>query len=476
MGVQVCKPDGGGYVRCNCAPTGGGSSGGITDGGGIFVGDTGRGDSNGVGGDAEAMDSAGAGSDATGPALAPVAVSMSSLSGLETEVQLAVAPDGTIAIAWIAVSAGQADSWIGYRFSTDGGATFSAIGRMQIPTGLSGSDPALAVDGVGNFYLSALGVHFVGTSPTANADYTRVFVAKAASGTTTFGAAVDVVSPPQPLLYDHPKILVTAKGTVVMGFLETQATADGGMPTMGVGRVATSKDGQTWQVGTIVAPPAAQFANLFWFCEGTDILYATYLEATQVSEYIALRSSANEGATWTPTSTLVSTASETVAGLDPGCVAHGSDVWVAYATTAMPATDTVKWLDSAKAIRIAHSGDRGTLMDATPIDALDTAAGALGLFPVLVRESGGGLDVAYLAGNSEGDTKGSMRYVRDAADAGFGSSIVVDGPLTFTMSRTMPNWLGDYLGAVVSGGKLLIAYPMNAAGATHIYLRSMPLN
>jgi hypothetical protein len=36
-------------------------------------------------------------------------------------------------------------------------------------------------------------------------------------------------------------------------------------------------------------------------------------------------------------------------------------------------------------------------------------------------------------------------------------------------------WLGDYLGAVVSGAKLLLAYPMNAGGATHIYFRSMPL-
>jgi hypothetical protein len=475
MGVQVCKPDGGGYVRCNCAPTGDGSSGGMTDGGGIFVGDTGRGDSNGVGGDAEAMDSAGAGSDATGPALAPVSVSMSSLSALETEVQLAVAPDGTIAIAWIAVSAGQADSWIGYRFSTDAGATFSAIGRMQIPTGLSGSDPALAVDGVGNFYLSALGVHFVGTSPTANADYTRVFVAKAASGTTTFGAAVDVVSPPQPLLYDHPKILVTAKGTVVMGFLETQATADGGMPTMGVGRVATSKDGQTWQVGTIVGPPTVEFANLFWFCEGAGILYTTYLESTAAAGYIALRTSIDDGATWSARSAVISLPTEITAGLDPGCVAQGNDVWIAYATTASPATDPTNNLDAARAIRMAHSPDRGASLDTARVDALDTVAGTLGLFPTLVRELGGALDVAYVTGNSEGDTNGSVRYVRDAAGAAFGRSVAVDGPLTYTTIRSKSDWLGDYMGAVVSGGRLLVAYPINAGGITHVYFRSLAL-
>jgi len=380
------------------------------------------------------MDAAGVADTACASAPGAVPVSIGTQPGLETEVQLAVASDGTIAIAWIAVSATQ-DVWIGYRFSQDGGATFSPIGRLQLPTGLAGSDPAMTVDGAGNFYLSALGVHFVGMS----ADYSRVFVAKAASGTLAFGMPVEVFHPSQPLLYDHPKIYVTAKGTVVLGLAETQVAPDGGPPTTSIGRVAISKDGQTWQTGTIVAPPAIQFANLFWFCEGAAILYTTYLEATTFDEYIALRSSTDEGATWTSTSTIVSTPSEIVSGLDPGCVAHGSDVWVGYGTTASVTTDPTNWLDSAKAIRMAHSADRGVTVDATRIEALDSAAGALGLLPVLVREASGGLDVAYLTGSSEGDTRGSMRYVRDAADAGFGPSVAVDAPLTFTMSRSMPN-------------------------------------
>jgi hypothetical protein len=467
-GFQVCKPDGGGYQRCDCMPTATGPAAGSGDATTFQTGDGG----NPGGGDAtrDTGDAAGGADTAGSPASGPVAVSLGSQPGAETETQLAIAPDGTIAIAWIGIDATGA-SWIGYRFSTDGGTTFSPMARMAMPTGLEGSDPALTVDAAGNFYLSALGVHFAGTS----ADYTLVYVAKAMSGTTTFGVPVQVVNPPQPLLYDHPKILVTAQGTVVLGFAETTALADGGVADTSIGRIATSKDGQSWQLGTIVAPPAIQFANLFWFCEGPGVLYATYLEATATAEYIALRSSSNDGATWSLSSTIVSTSSEIVAGLDPGCVAQGSDVWVVYTTTSAPTTDPVHFLDSAKAIRVAHSGDRGSTVDPTPMDALDTAASSLGLMPVLVRETGGGLDVAYLAGNSEGDTRGSMRYVRDATDAGFGSSVAVDGPLTFTMNRTMGNWLGDYLGAVASGNKLLIAYPNNASGNTHIYFRAMPL-
>jgi hypothetical protein len=399
---------------------------------------------------------------------APVPVSSNSQSELETETQLAVAGDGTIAIAWIAFSATQPDGWIGYTFSKDGGATFTSMGRLLLPAGLAASDPALAVDAAGNFYLAALGVHFAGMG----ADYTRLFVAKAASGATMFSAPVEVTTPMA--LYDHPKIFVTAKGTVVLGFAQSPTSADAAPPTTSVGRVATSADGQTWQLGTIAGPPSVVFANLFWFCEGAGILYVTYLESTATAGYVALRTSTDEGVTWTSTAMAVSLPTERPAEMDPGCVASGSDVWIAYGTSSSPPPSDPNLLDPAHAISIAHSGDRGSMIG-NRLTALDTSAGALGLLPVMVRESGGALDVIYLAGNSEGDTKGSVRYVRDSADAGFALSVLVDGPLTFTMKRNMATWLGDYIGAVASGTKLLVAYPLNASGTTHIFFRSMSL-
>jgi hypothetical protein len=398
-----------------------------------------------------------------------VPVSAGSHTLVESEVQLAVAPGGTIAIAWIAEVAGPPYSWIGYRFSTDGGMTFSPIGRLSLPNGLAGSDPAVAVDASGNFYLAALGAHFVGTtSPTP--DYTRIFIAEAPKGTTAFGAWVEASDPQQTLFHDHPKIFVTAAGTIVVVYAQAPSVT----ATMGAGQVARSTDGVNWQRTTVVGPPAIQFANLFWLCEGAGILYTTYLEATSTNVYIALRSSTDEGATWTSPSTVVSLASEVAAGLDPTCVAFGNDVWVAYATNTVPTTDPTNFLDTAQTIPIAHIGERGSTVDATRTQSLDKAAGALGLLPVLVREAGGTFDVAYLTGSAEGDTAGSMRYTRMAGTT-FGPSVEVDGPLVFTANRAQMNWLGDYLGATVSGNHLLLAYPMNAGGTTHIYFRSMLL-
>jgi hypothetical protein len=278
-----------------------------------------------------------------------------------------------------------------------------------------------------------------------------------------------VTNPQQTLFNDHPKIIVTAGGTIVVGYAEYASPA----ALMSTGRVATSKDGQSWQRGAIVAPPAIAAANLFWFCEGAGILYTTYFEATASASYIALRSSTDEGVTWSTTSTVVSLASETVINLDPACVASGNDVWVAYATNTTPVAD-MTMLDPAQTMPVAHFGDRGATVSTTRTDALDTAAGALGFLPVLVREASGVLDVAYLTGNGEGDAKGSMRYTRMNGGV-FGPSVAVDGPLVFTVIRTQMNWLGDYLGAVISGNRLLLAYPMNATGATHIYFRSMLL-
>ncbi len=401
-----------------------------------------------------------------GAAQGGVAVSNDARNLFESEDQIAVASDGTIGIAWTAFRTTSPEILLGYRFSTDGGASFSAIGYLTMPAGLIAGDPAITADAMGNFYISTLGMHVTGQ----NLDYTRVYVAKAAAGTTTFDAPVEVSDPMTTVFHDHPKTFVTADGTIVTSFMESQTISSSS--TTGI--TASSKDGgQTWTRSFIVDAAANEFANLFWFCEGQGILYSTYLEAPPTGYYVALRSSTDDGATWSTTSTVISLGSETPAGLDPTCVANGNDVWVAYGTTPSPVTSQND-LDPAHALRVAHSSDRGASVGATRMDALDTAAGSLGLIPLMTRETGGALDIAYLTGNADGDTMGSMRYVR-ASGATFGSSVVVDGPLLFTINRAADTWVGDYLGSVVHGTGLYLAYPMNAQGVTHIYFRRMAL-
>ncbi|MGH7436550.1 MAG: sialidase family protein [Polyangiaceae bacterium] len=439
-GFQV--PGASGYGVCQCAGT---------------IGDAG-GD-----GTVDAPADAAADRDAPPSEWGPVSLSSSPATSFESETQLAVAPDGTIAVAWIGIGTRAPGSWISYRFSSDGGATFSPIRDVTLPGGLAGSDPALAVDASGNFYLAMVGEHLA----RATVDYTQIFVAAAPAGTTTFGTPVEVTSSTQTLTNDHPKIHVTAAGTIVVAYGEFPSPTS----TTSVGRAATSLDGGSWQIRTIAGAPYAVGANFFWLCEGTGILYTTYLEETATESHVALRSSSDDGATWSAASTVVSLATEIPASLDPGCVASGDDVWVMYATSTAPTMDQTL-LGSAQTMPVVHVGSRGTVPDQAAYDALDKAAGALGLLPVLVGDTSGNLVVAYLSGNGEGDTGGSLRYTQSSTDAGFAPSVRVDGPLVFTLNRTTSNWLGDYLGAVVSGRRLLLAYPMNASGTTDIYFHS----
>lgn len=395
-------------------------------------------------------------------------ISSASNSAYEAEDQIAVAPDGTIGIAWTELSTQSLK--IGYRFSTDDGATFSPIQYLPLPAGLYGGDPAITVDASGNFYAAFLGLHPSGQS----VDYARVYVAKAAKGSTSFAAPVEASDAAATVFYDHPKISVTAGGTIVVTVMRSD-TIDSTSTFAGI--AATSTDGTSWSRHTIVDDGGGTiaFANLYSMCEGSGALYVTYLEASNTAMSVVLRKSTDDGTTWSTTSTPVSLAGETPSGLDPMCVASGNDVWVAYGTSKTLASGETK-LDPADGIRVAHSSDGGASFGTGRVDALDVSATKLGCLPLVERESDGALDVVYLGGASDGDDQGSVRYTRAAAGAtSFGASASIDEPLVFDMSRDTPTWLGDYFGAAVHGHALYVAYPMNASGRSHVFFEKLAL-
>src|SRR5258706_5725059 len=380
-----------------------------------------------------ATDAKDAGIDGSNPDAAPDAepdggfgaleISGSSVSFTEAEQQIAVAPDGTIAIAWMAYAYTDPVVRIGYRFSTDGRMKFTPAAYFSLPNGLSAIDPAITVDANGNFYASMVGAHY----PEATGEDSHVYVAKAVKGSTSFGTPIEVSDPPVAAFYDHPKITTTKSGTVVVAYM--QADSKTSSTTFGI--TARSTNGSAWQRSTIIgAQPEPIFANLFWMCEGNGILYTTYLEYNlSLSLYgVAVRSSADDGASWSTVSTFASLAgTELPAGLDPSCVASGDDVWVNYGVSTTPPTGDASLLDPAESLQVAHSVDRG-LTFASRVDAMDTIQGKLALHPVLVREPTGALDLAYLSGQADLDPKATLRFVR-ATGAAFGPSVEVDGPL-----------------------------------------------
>ncbi len=385
-------------------------------------------------------------------------------SGYETEDQIAVAPDGTLAVLYSTISS--TDEGMSYRFSSDDGKTWSTAGRIVLPQNdLFAGDPAITTDAQGNFWAALLGIHYTGAG---SIDYIKIFAAKAAKGSTQFGTPVEVTDPMVTKFHDHPKILVTAAGTLVVAYLESDTETS----QTGIGISATSTNGTDWTRHTLVAPPDTNFANLFSMCEGTGALYATFFEITSTRYGVSLRKSTDQGATWSQT-THVSLDTESPAGLDPRCAAKGSDVWVSYAQTDTPAASAEN-LEAASSIVVAHSTNGGTSFTERG-EALDTKATKLGCLPEFVRDESGGLDVAYIAGNSDGDTMGSVRFTRAASGVTFGASMLVDSPLRFDMGRSVPTWLGDYFGFAVHGKTLYFAYPQNQSGKTHIYFAKAAL-
>jgi hypothetical protein len=383
--------------------------------------------------------------------------------GYESEDQIAVAPDGTIAILWQAFTQTPPYFAMRYAFSTDDGKTFSAPKNIVVGGGLYPGDPALTVDASGNFWASYLAIAYSGQTVA----YSDVYVAEAPHGSLYFGAGTLVSTANNSTdLNDHPKIFATKTGTLLVGW------ADYPSATAGTGVVARSTDGQAWTRTTLVDNNEASFATFFWFCEGASHVYTTFLEGTS-QLLIGTRASADDGATFTSTTVVASPPSDEVAALDPACAADGDDLWVMYPTTHNPSVDETT-IDPADHLWLAHSPDDGATFDTTHLDTLDLAATTLATLPILVRDPAGKLDVAYVAGNTAGDTNGSIRFTRTDGVT-VGPSTFVDGPMTFDLSRVDQGWLGDYFGSVARAGALYLAYPRNETGLDHIYFAKMPL-
>jgi hypothetical protein len=382
----------------------------------------------------------------------PLPISKKPDSSYEAETQIAVAPDGTIAMVWNSATV-DAGPRIGYRFSMDDGVTFTPIRYIDPPKlGLAGTDPAIAVDSNGNFYASILGLHY---GQTGDFGDMHVYVAKAPAGSTSFGQPIEVTDPATSVteINDHPKIKVTQHGTVVVVFMNS-----------GGGIAARSPDGVNWQRSTITQ----ESSNLFSLCEGGGNLYTTY-----VGNYgIELRASQDEGQTWSTDATYVSPNGETPAYNDPTCVAQGSEVWVTYGISDGNFTGEDA-LDPAVALNVAHSSDFGVSFP-THTNALDGASGKLALHPVLVREAGGAFDLAYLTGAAEMDSDGSLRWTH-AASTTFGQSVRVDGPVVFQLSRVADNWLGDYMGCAEHDGTVYFTYPKNYGSLSHVWFAKLPI-
>jgi hypothetical protein len=379
----------------------------------------------------------------------PVIISGSPPDHSGGEVTLAVAPDNVVAVAWMDET--DTDAWIGYAFSRDHGESWELPATLaSAAPGRLVSDPVLAAAG-GRFQLTWLDYD------PANDNTSAIYAASAATQDAAFGAPVAIAGSGN---YDKPWIAVAGDGTLLVTYTVASAM------TSGIA-IARSSDGQRW-TRDLLAEDGIDVQNSFArLCvpPSGNRVYATYFQSdtSGTITQVMLARSDDAGATW-PVRTPVAQPGEPIGDDDCACVTDGDRVWVSYGLTA----DLQALVPRLTAVRVARSSDSGATVDQRA-DAHDGNIGPYFLHPQLALEASGALDVVYYAGARDGDPAATFRRAR-SSDGGrtFGPSVVVDQPITFTRTRTMSNWLGDYNGLAWAAGRLYTAYANNSAGVSHV--------
>lgn len=375
-------------------------------------------------------------------------ISQSNLSVIEAETHLAVAPDGTLASAWISV-AGNGGSDIGYVFSTDGGTTWTKPKLVGDASGRESSDPVIAVDPQGNFYVTWIAFQ---RDNMGNASDFVLYVSKAAAGQKTFATPVSVDTFASG---DKPWITVTAAGTILVTCMQMS----GSSAVLNAHR--STNGGTSWTKSPIFTSAAGSQANFIVPCApktGTRI-WASHL-SVENDLLQRLHWSDDDGATWPAANTTTFGVNSSITPAT--CVAKGSDLWLAYGQwTAQPAS-----ADSP--VDEYHVIHTTTGTNITDVLASDTKTKQQELGSLALDDATGELALSYYAGDAEGMT-GSVRSVR-STDGGktWSASKAVSADLQFTSNRASQKWLGDYFGSALHGGALFLSYGENADSATHV--------
>lgn len=375
-------------------------------------------------------------------------ISTSPQSAAEAETHLALAPDGTIGVVWIAV-APTGGSNIGYTFSSDGGTTWSTPAMLSDPQSRESSDPVVAVDAQGNFYVAWIA--FLRSGGGDASDF-KLYASKATARSKAFALPVTVDSFSSG---DKPWITITKPGTVLVTY-----------EASGVLRAARSTNGGTsFTTSTLFTPadPKNDIANFVVPCTSKTSarVWATFLTVEGQAYGQRLMWSDDDGATWPAANT--NFYGQDAAAVPASCAAKGNDVFLAYGV--WPGTPQSKHAP-VDLIRVVHTAD-GTTFDRH--QATDATVAKVYLPDLIMDDATSTLHLSYYGGAAEGDTKGRVYRVKSTDSAATWSNAqAISAPLTFTALRSSTDWLGDYIGSGAGASDHVTAYTENSGSYAHV--------
>lgn len=390
---------------------------------------------------------------------------------IEAEVQLAVAPGGKDVV--VSYNKLTAPAGIGVVKSTDDGLSFSREVVLPLDTMVdknnTQSDPVVASDSKGNFYISWVGYNLSQRNP--NPTNMNIYVARSSNG----GITLDLVSMAAPMndagnggQLDKPWIYAspfddslwvtwcrfnangtsdirmsrsTDRGLTFTPPVSINDAGKRGTVTRNLAQVAIGADGR-------VAIAWVEIGNVQFGSTGN----AVYLQRMNP-----------DGTPASPTNVKVTAMPDSPAFDDPSVAVFGDNVYVGF----ISGTPRGDW-----DVRVAASLDGGATFKPS-VKANDDATCATHFHHQIAVDKKGNLhaiwyDNRYRAGNlfwtmsGPADAMNPLLFARN--------QFVNDRTFTFTTRRDRENWLGDYLGLWIAGGQLYAAWTDNrTTGRSHIF-------
>ena len=389
---------------------------------------------------------------------------------MEAEVELAADANGHVLVSWIQIQV-NGSAKIGYSMSLDGGQTFQKAVLLPTDTTVDmnsdQSDPVVAVDAMGNFYVSWVGFDRSQSNPN-QVTKMHVWVARI-DGTGKLLGITDVAPGEWTAANFLDKPWVSASPVDGSVWVTWDRASQSGADI----RMARSTDGGvTFGTPITISDTSDRPAvdrNLAQITVGADGKgYATWVELPGNGQFgstanqVYFQRLATDG-TKDGKNVLVTHSPDSPAFEDPSIAVAGNAVYVGFNS----GTDKGDW-----DIRVAASLDDGATFQPS-VKANDDATCATHFHHQIATDAAGNVHLVYYDNRY---LKGNVFYQRspgatDAAPLSFGAAQFVNSQsFPFTTDRASNDWLGDYLGLWVSGGSIYATWTDPRGGdVSHVY-------